>query len=156
MIQSVQSDYVKNLTTIVSSIFLFLTVLVIAIFPGVQETIQSVMENGENFQPIYVNVGDINVKWDVKFDLPEFQFNSQEFSAPALDLSLPFIILVVVVAVIIIVLSHIYPNTGFFATCLFGGLGAYFSVQTVEVYKNMLANGITSWDAANTCFGFLF
>ena len=156
MNHSERMEYIKNISTLLKSIFTFLTIIVIMISPGVQETIQSVMENGENFQPVYVNVGDINIKWDIKLELPEFRFDMQEVSAPTFNSNLPFISLVVLVAIILIALSHFHPFVSLFTTLLFGSLGMYFSIQTVEVYKNMLANGSTSWNAANSCFGFLF
>ncbi len=146
----------KESNSIIKLAFIVVLSFLLVFVPGAKETISGVFESSENFQPIYVNVGDLNLKWDVKFDFPEFQFDTQEFSVPTLSLN-PIVLLIIAFgAVILAGVSYKIPSFSLILTVLVSALGFYFSGQTVDVYKNMLANGSTFLDAAGACFGVLF
>ena len=143
----------KTNTTIQLIVILILTVLVIFV-PGAKDTIFVMFTNSENFQPIHVDLGDFDIKWDIKFELPSLQIDAE--STPILNISVPFLIATIVIALFSIILSYWFSWTTLILTVLFGVVGLYFSFQATNVYEILISNGNTSWDAACSCFGILF
>ena len=141
---------VQNITKLVYGIIILCAIVIFV--PSMKEMVFSLIENGKDFQPIQINVGDINVNLASGFELPEFEFDVASFEMPTLTLNAFFIF----AAFALVILSSFSPVISIISTIIFSAVALRFSIQTVSVYNNMVANGASTWEAARSCFGVLF
>ena len=148
------SKVINNITDSITKMAQWIVLLCAITFfvPGMKDIVFGLIENGKDFQPVYINIGDINVNLDIGFELPKFEFDVASFEMPTITFNVVFIL----VALALIILSSFSPIISFISTILFGGVALHFSIQAVTVYKNMVANGSTNWQAACASFGVLF
>ena len=133
-------------------VLVLILLLVITFVPGVKDTVQMILEQGENFQPVYINLGDFDLKWNNDFTLPKLTFDENGISVPTIELNLVFIAAIL----ILIFLSAFFPLANFVTALLASIATGYITYHTVEMYKMMRAGGSTSWETAGFCFKILF
>lgn len=136
-------------------VILALVLALAAVFvflPDAAQFVDGLFARLENVKLIEVSNNNLDFSLKADISLPKFDISLDMTGAPSFDIS----IWIIVVAVVAIILSTFIPVVSLITTLAFSGVGIYVSVQIIDVYKALRSSGVSTWQAANSCFWPMF
>lgn len=144
-------DNLKYLATI--AVCIVILALLAVFMPdtvlGILGEVESITKNGFDIK-IAMEDLDINLNYD--FEMPNFKIDFDDAAKPIFDIS----VVVIIVAILAVVLSCFFAPIGIITTGFFSYVAIRVAIEIMEVYKSLVANGNTTWQAASTCYLALF
>ena len=128
-----------------------------ATFPQHVPTLANMVSDLSHAQFVNINAGNLTVNINNSFELPSLELPQIDFDPNAIVMpTFSVSILLILGAALLIILSSISPVISVITTAIFCVVEFKVAMQTIDVYKAMVAQGSTTWQAAGACFGTVF
>ena len=106
-----------------------------------------------------INIQDSQfINFNMDLELPKIEFNFDNIVGGAEGVSPTFHLSgwMIILGIIAMIVACLHPIAGAIVDVVFCVIGGFLSAQTVSIYKDLVANGTTTWKAAGSCFWPLF
>lgn len=130
-------------------ILVLLAIFIPDVVFGVLGKVESITRNGLD---IKISMEDLDLNFNYDFEMPNFKIDFDDTAKPIFDIS----IIIIVIAVLAVVLSCFFAPLGIITTGFFSYVAVRVAIEIMGVYKSLVANGSTTWQAASACYLALF